>query len=52
MRINNMPEYAFHKQYVVARVYNGELYFWGAWDTKEEAGNAADKIGGVVIEND
>lgn len=52
MSVMNMPEYANNKKYIVARVYNGELYFWGAWDMKEEARNAADEIGGVVVEND
>lgn len=51
MGINNMPDYADSKRYIVARTYNGELYFWGAWDEKAEAKKTANEIGGVVLEN-
>lgn len=46
--VHNMPEE--HEQYIVARIFEGELWFWGSWKDKEDAESAARKIDGVVVE--
>ncbi len=33
----NVPEYALKLRFWVVTVHNGELWFWGAWETSEEA---------------
>lgn len=45
--IHNLPEN--HKAFVVARDIDGELWFWGSWDDRNAANEAALKIGGVMI---
>lgn len=50
--INNLPIYAKGYNYIVARDVDGELWFWGAWDDRNKANEAALELGnGVVIEN-
>ena len=39
--INNLPEYAKEKAFIVARICDGELWFWGAWDNQEKANEVA-----------
>ena len=46
--VHNMPQE--HEQYIVARCFDGELWFWGSWKDKEDAKNAARKVDGVVVE--
>lgn len=50
--VNGMPEE--HERYVVAIVVGSsvnELWYWGSWDNKEEADNAAkDLWNGIVVE--
>ncbi len=46
--VHNMPQE--HEQYIVARCFDGELWFWGSWKDKEGAKNAARKVDGVVVE--
>lgn len=47
--VNNIPEDA--ERYIVAMVSEGELWYWGSWDNKEEADNAAkDFWNGIVVE--
>ena len=47
--VNNAPTYA-ENQYIVCRLDRGELWFWGAWDKKEEAEKVADKFeNGLVV---
>ena len=52
MKINNMPEYATHRKYIVARRVDGELWFWGAWDDRDRANEVALEIGGITIRNE
>ena len=47
----NCPEYAYHRNYVVASVVNHELWFYGAWDDRQSAYQAAAEINGVVLPN-
>lgn len=50
--IYNLPIYAKGYKYIVARDIDGELWFWGAWDDRNKANEAALELGnGVVIEN-
>ena len=49
--IQNKPEYNLSK-YIVAKVYDGKLWFWGTWDDLEKAMNVAKIEGGVVLETD
>lgn len=39
------------EKYVVARVVDGELWYWGAWSDMNEAYAMAKMLGGVVCEN-
>lgn len=52
MKINNLPEYAKTKKYIVARRVDGELWFWGAWDDRDTANEVALEEGGITIKND
>lgn len=47
--VNNIPEDA--ERYIVARVFEGELWYWGSWDNKNKAHDVAEEIGGVMVEN-
>lgn len=48
--VNNLPSYAARYKYVVARSVDGELWFWGAYDERENADEAAESIEGIVLE--
>ena len=50
VKVNNLP--ASHKQYVVARRVNGELWFWGSYDDRDKANYTALNVGGEVIDTD
>lgn len=47
MNVKNLP--ATHETFVVARPYNGELWFWGSWDSEEIAHAIAVEVNGVVV---
>ena len=51
MKIQNMPEYADHYEFVVAREIDGELWFWGAYADRYKADQVAYDVAGVVIHN-
>ena len=51
MKIQNMPEYADHYEFVVAREIDGELWFWGAYADGYKANQVAHDVAGVVIHN-
>ena len=36
-------------KYIVARICEGKLWFWGSWDSLEEADITAKEIDGVVL---
>ena len=57
MKVNNIHEYAKNHRYIVARqtddVENGsDLWFWGAWDDLRQAQDAANEVGGIVLESE
>ena len=45
--INNLP--TDHKRYVVARIVDGDYWFWGSWDNKEDAQRAVSEISDSII---
>ena len=47
MTVKNLP--TTHKTYVVARPCDGDLWYWGSWDSEELAHAAANEVGGVVV---
>ena len=49
MKINNMPDYANDYKYVVARIVDDDLWFWGAYNDYRKAINAAIDTGGIVV---
>ena len=51
MNLMNMPEYADHYEFVVAREVDGDYWFWGAYENGFKADKIACEIGGVVIHN-
>lgn len=48
-KVNNLPDEP--KRYVVARVIDGEFWFWGSYEAEDRAKQAAGEIDGVVLEN-
>lgn len=51
MKINNVPEYAYGKNYIVIIESDGEGWFYGAWDDEAKAQEVAEEIDGKVIDN-
>ena len=47
MTVKNLP--ATYYPYIVARPYDGDLWFWGSWESEETAHTIANDIGGVVV---
>ena len=47
MRINNVPDYADEYNYIVARICDRELWFYGAYDDKATADRARDEVNAV-----
>ena len=49
--INNMPSQRMNHGFLVARVVNGELWYYGLYDLNDRADKAAAEIGnGIVVE--
>ncbi len=49
--VNNMPSPKVDHGYLVARVVDGELWYYGLYDLKDRADKAAAEIGnGIVVE--
>lgn len=46
--VKNIPETT--RRYIVARVVSSELWYWGTWDSKEQAEEVARTIDGIVLE--
>ena len=51
MKINNMPEYANHYEFVVVREVEGELWFYGAYRDGFKAEEVASEIRGIIVHN-
>lgn len=39
-----------HDKYIVARLNQGKLWYWGSWDDEMEAKRTALWINGIVVE--
>ena len=51
IKINNMPEYAKHYEFVVVRNIDGQLWFYGAYSNGFKADEIAHEIGGLIAHN-
>ena len=51
MKINNIPEYAKNREYIVCRYVDDELWFYGAYESQERAEEVAEMVDGWTIEN-
>ena len=49
IKVNNLPEYAKNYNWLVCRVVDGELWFWGAFKDHDKAFEVAMDVGGVVV---
>ena len=49
VHINNLKEYAKEHKYIVAKVIDNELWFWGAWDDMLKAEKVAHELGNAVV---
>ena len=47
VKVNNITE--GNAKFVVARLVDGELWYWGRWDNKQEAKRVAKEIDGLVV---
>lgn len=45
--VRNVPEHA--EKYIVARVNEGSLWYWGSWDNKDDAEESARNVEGIVV---
>lgn len=50
-KINNMSADAEKYEFIVARMYDGEFWYWGAYKDGFRAAEAAQEINGVVFHN-
>lgn len=51
IKINNMPEYASHYEFVVVRNVDDQLWFYGAYRDGFKADEIAHQIGGLIVHN-
>ena len=49
VKVNNLPEYAKNYNWLVCRVVDGALWFWGAFNDHDKAFETAMDVGGVVV---
>ena len=47
--VKNVADYAEKYEYIVARPFEGKLWFWGAYSSRERAEEAARENNGVVL---
>ena len=52
MEIMNVPAYAQDRAFIVAREVDGIFWFWGAYNDRAKANEAAIEMDGVVFPND
>lgn len=48
VKVNNVDE--GEEPYVVGRFFDGEIWYWGRYDTEQMAKKVAEEIGGLVLE--
>lgn len=51
IKINNMPEYASHYEFVVVRNVADQLWFYGAYSDGFKADEVAHQVGGLIVHN-
>ena len=51
VKVNNQPEYASRYEFVVARMVDDELWFYGAYRDGFKADQVASEVYGIVIHN-
>lgn len=50
VNVNNMPKET--EAYVVAKLVDGKLWFWGSWDDRKMAEKVAEEFdNGIVVNN-
>lgn len=49
--VRNVPTYAYNRPWWVAREADGDLWFYGAYDTEARAREVADMVDGLPVEN-
>lgn len=49
MMIMGMPAYAVEYRYIVARMCEGQAWFWGAYSDWARASQAAKEVDGFVV---
>lgn len=47
VKVNNLE--SDHERYVVARIYEDELWFWGSWDDRNAAERVANQFDNAVV---
>lgn len=47
--VKNVSDYVTDEKYIVAKLVNGELWFWGAWDDKKSADKAAQTMPDMIV---
>ena len=47
--VKSVPDYVEANDYIVARSVNGELWFYGAYKTKNKAAEVMEELGNAVI---
>jgi len=47
--VNNLPANVTDYAWITANPYEGELWFYGAWYTEDEARAQAREIGGIAL---
>ena len=50
--VQNVPEHISNKEHIVARVCDGQLWYWGSLMEAKNAEKACGKIDGVVLYGD
>lgn len=51
VEVNNTSRSSYENKFVVARLVNGELWFYGMYETEEEANRVRDEFpNGIVLE--
>ena len=48
VEVMNVPK--DHDKYIVARLSEGKLWYWGSWDDERKAKITALEINGIVVE--
>ncbi|MBQ0113070.1 MAG: hypothetical protein KBT03_08070 [Bacteroidales bacterium] len=47
VNVNNVPEN--HFKYIVATYENGELWYWGSFNSKKQVDEVVREIGGICL---